>query len=628
MKINLFSKALLMSGMLAMVACSNDEPVIDNGNNNNPADGNTAYMSVVIKSANKMSRATTTPGYEDGEDSENFVEHIRFFFFDKDGAAMDLTAYLAKVDESGIIVDRDPTGNIEAEIKNNILVLENMKSKEYPSYMITIINDDTFQCGYNLTSTLDLLANYKMDGNFVMSTSSYTDKDRTFYNATAISADNFQNTPTDAVNSANAVVVYVERLAAKVKVEVNAKATKNVTYNGESFDIFELTESVANGNEDGTTGDNTEGGAAGESPVLNTKLYLRVLGWALNTTANQSYMCKNIDPTWNYTWKDASWNNAADFRSYWAKAYTYGDDAAAIAPKVSYRPTEDFTKDNLTQKIGDIAYCNENTNLAKNIYTVQEGSNRMLVDSRVATNVVLRTQIVEEDGTPIDMVFANGVLFRKNAYLKYILNRAYSGNGALNLWTKTTNGDDVTYTQIGTEYFDLVYPGTTDSKGLGHVNVAFNSDKLTAASETFYKKTTGADGNVVYEELGVTELATIIGGIQDRLDAVQPSGDNHAVIYDNGNNIYYIPIEHLAAEDELSEDEVDGNGLVEGYYGVVRNHYYRLSINSFSKVGHGMWEPGKYEEQTKPEKPEDPLYYLGAHINILSWKVVDQGVEL
>ena len=542
---------------------------------------------------------------------------------------MDLTAYLASVDESGIIVDREPTGNIEAQIKNNILVLENLKSKEYPSYMITIINDDTFQCGNNLTSTLELLANYQKNG-FVMSTSSYNDEltgdaHNPFYHATALKESDFKNTPADAVAAGGAVVVYVERLAAKVQVKLGdeLKGTEVTPEEGDPFTIYELSETVAGGEE----GDNKEN----ETDVLDTKLYIHVLGWTLNTTANQSYMSKNIDTNWNFTWQDASWNNADHFRSYWAKAYTYGDDADAIARKVTYRPTEDFTNADLTNEVGttDVAYCNENTNIPGNIYSVQEGSGRLLVDSRVATNVVLRTQIVDAKGKPIDMVYANGVLFRKNAYLQYILNRAYTGTDALNIWTMTSKDDVNTYNQIDKTYFELVYPTAEgDYEGLGDVNVNFKrSDFETfAATTALYKKVT-TDGKTEFVEINKdTELSSILDGIQTRLDAVQPTGENHAVIYDNGNNIYYIPIEHLAAKDGLTADEVAAG--VEGYFGVVRNHFYVLQLNSFSKVGHGMWEPGKYEEATKPEKPEDPLYYLGAHINILSWKVVNQDVDL
>ena len=29
-----------------------------------------------------------------------------------------------------------------------------------------------------------------------------------------------------------------------------------------------------------------------------------------------------------------------------------------------------------------------------------------------------------------------------------------------------------------------------------------------------------------------------------------------------------------------------------------------------------------------PDEPEDPYYYLGARINILSWRLVDQNVDL
>lgn len=93
-------------------------------------------------------------------------------------------------------------------------------------------------------------------------------------------------------------------------------------------------------------------------------------------------------------------------------------------------------------------------------------------------------------------------------------------------------------------------------------------------------------------------------------------------MYENGKSVYYIPVQHLGAlEGKTTVDEC--------YYGVVRNHWYKLTISKFTKVGHGIWDPEEGRVETlKPDKPENPLYYLGADINILAWKVVNQNVEL
>lgn len=623
MKINFISKALLMGGVLAMAACSNDEPAMNNGNNGDGnADGNVAYMKVRIKSADRNSRATTDGDYAYGTAAENDVKNVRFYFFDNTGASMDLTAYLVKND-GNVNINRKPengTENVEAVFAENLLVLEDLTSNEYPNYMLTVLNAPDFKAGNNLTATLALLDDYKhaISGEteyFVMSTSSYFDgknaednHDDNYYFVTQLQPENFYQTPDAAVTEGNAVEVYVERLAAKVQLTVGLEGS-----NG----LYALDQTVAGD-------DNTENNDA----VLDTKLYVKILGWDLNTTANKSYMSKNIDKAWNFTWQGDDWNNANDFRSFWAKSYVYNDnlDAVKAGNKFTYAKTNNLKLD-VTNN--NVAYCNENTNIVGNIMSKQEqnGQTRWLVDNRMVTNVVLRTQICDAEGNPLTMVMANGVLFRENAYLQYILNRAYVGENALNIWVKTnetTEGGVTTaeFAQIGTEFFKLVRPGKDDYLGVGDVDVVV--DETAFEGKTFYSYDAAITEGSKYKEMTAEELTAAIESIKTKLAAVQPEGSNHAVIYDKGNSVYYIPVEHLAAEDGKDKD-------IEGYYGVVRNHWYKLTINSFSKVGHGIWEPGTGEDETEvlePEEPEDPLYYLGASINILSWKVVNQGVDL
>ncbi|MDE6308957.1 MAG: Mfa1 fimbrilin C-terminal domain-containing protein, partial [Muribaculaceae bacterium] len=98
------------------------------------------------------------------------------------------------------------------------------------------------------------------------------------------------------------------------------------------------------------------------------------------------------------------------------------------------------------------------------------------------------------------------------------------------------------------------------------------------------------------------------------VDAAQAGRE--ATRYNNGAMYYNIPIGHQATV---------GNTIdMEGYYGVVRNHWYKLNITKIMRIGVAVNNP---EEIIIP-KPEIPEYYLGADINILSWKVLDQDVPL
>ena len=82
---------------------------------------------------------------------------------------------------------------------------------------------------------------------------------------------------------------------------------------------------------------------------------------------------------------------------------------------------------------------------------------------------------------------------------------------------------------------------------------------------------------------------------------------------------YNIPIEHL------NNDAAENGTVPEAKYGVVRNHHYVVTIDKLEKIGKGIFDGN---EKIVPGDPNDDTYYVGAKINILSWKIVSQNVEL
>lgn len=93
---------------------------------------------------------------------------------------------------------------------------------------------------------------------------------------------------------------------------------------------------------------------------------------------------------------------------------------------------------------------------------------------------------------------------------------------------------------------------------------------------------------------------------------------------------YNIPLAHLnsAVYDKTTGDLQTWK---EGTFGVVRNHVYNVIVNSVKRIGTGVFNPNstKDEDKITPDPdPNDPNYYLGAEINILSWKVVNNFVDL
>ena len=102
---------------------------------------------------------------------------------------------------------------------------------------------------------------------------------------------------------------------------------------------------------------------------------------------------------------------------------------------------------------------------------------------------------------------------------------------------------------------------------------------------------------------------------------------------------YNIPIKHLRGGEMLTEkvptdayyysvNDAEGNlvfALREADYGVVRNHYYQITVNKIANLGKAV---SNGDEDIIPNTDFSELYYVGASINILSWKIVNQGVNL
>ena len=80
----------------------------------------------------------------------------------------------------------------------------------------------------------------------------------------------------------------------------------------------------------------------------------------------------------------------------------------------------------------------------------------------------------------------------------------------------------------------------------------------------------------------------------------------------DGDAYFYVPIKHNVAGQDLE--------------GVVRNHFYQLSVNSISGLGTPVYNPSEKIEFF--DKPTDEEYYIAAKIQILKWNMVSQNVDL
>ncbi len=102
----------------------------------------------------------------------------------------------------------------------------------------------------------------------------------------------------------------------------------------------------------------------------------------------------------------------------------------------------------------------------------------------------------------------------------------------------------------------------------------------------------------------------------DGIDSEYGFGSYHPNFYKDGLMYYAIPVEHLGSSTT--------DALVEGQYGIVRNHWYDITINYIASLGYGIAD----EDEVIVPQPALDYYYLGADVNILSWNMINQSSGL
>lgn len=620
-------KALFFPVLAALIlaGCSNDD-VSEVIQDETPKvfTGDEAYISVRLADAGSIySRATTgNPDYEYGSSNEHAVKNAYFYFYDANGVFVS-EGNAWNDGDSSVPEEGNAAGNIEFR-SNTVVVLKGLTRKNYPQYMVTVLNRPSdFVPGGTLAemetklvsnSAVGITTQYDGTNHFVMSTTSWAEQNtngvqtayvegKQLYFVTEVKEGNFSLEPIDDnKNKTNYVTVYVERLAAKVTLKMG-NLSNNVVILNDGTKLYEIQATVAGDKNEATEDDN----------IAAEKLYVKIDGWKLNATAKKSNIVKNIDETWTKEKLGFVWNNTTDHRSFWGKSFNYEKSSypenAAGANNSEYLNYVNLQDDKTNSPLLGLAesdYCAENTN-TEAIVTANFPS--------CVTSILVKATVCNSNGEALPLVRFNGELFKETDYVKYILNVMKTKN-QWNVWV-SEGTQDKKYVQLDESYLKV------ESVGDGKVKVMLDDTKI-SATLILYQQSALPDenGKYTYDQVKTEDKETFIGKINEALLA-ECNSNATSIGYENGNMYYNIPIEHLN-----ESNKVDGkyDGIKEANYGVVRNHHYVVTINKLEKIGKGIFNP---EEVIVPGKDDDKdAYYVGANINILSWKIVKQSVEL
>lgn len=584
--------SLALAGALMLGACSSSDDLKDGGATANEGK---SYIAVNIKSvgtAGAGTRADYNQGggtYEDGSENEGAISKVRFFFFNSDGSAYIMknknVNYLELLDAS--VSSAGDAGHLQTiEGKTTAMLVIEGETKTAPAYMVAVVNPQTLlkledkayresQLRDEFTDksfvkiTTDGTGN-KQYGGFVMSNSVYAENGARVC-ASSVSGHVEKNRD-DATN--NPVDIYVERVVAKATTTVNTdKGWKKIT-SGDDEGKYKI--KVGKINID----------AEHEKDV-----YAVVQGWGLADENETAELEKQIDVTSN-NWTSAilgidPWTSPDYHRCFWSASVPF-------TPKGGTNPIVNHKFSDFTTQFGTTPlYTCPNTPTYEE-YNTQKINEKPYDNTLTKVLVAAKLVYYDDDNNshPADICKYRGmqILGAKNVLTQVA--KDYS-----DYWTVDKN-DPNKHILLAPE--DLVYTredlagSTTD--GLKSYEVR---PVLKAGVKVYKKK---SDGTGSFEET-------------DSNDELNASlAQSPVQVRKDGMTYYYTPIRHLAQ-----------NKTEMGYYGVVRNHSYRITINTISGFGTPVYNP---DEIIVPVIPKDTETFLAARINVLSWRVVPSSVDL
>lgn len=581
--------SLALAGALMLGACSSSDDLKDGGATANEGK---SYIAVNIKSVGTAGAGTRADGdylqgggtYEDGTANEGAISKVRFFFFNSDGSAyimknkdvnyLELDASVSSAGEAGHLQ------TIEGKT-TAMLVIEG-ETKTAPAYMIALVNPQTLSKLEDKAYRESQLRDEFTDKQFVKIATDGTGKYSDFVMSNSVYAENGARVCASSVSghveenreeaTNNPVDIYVERVVAKATTNVN-------TDNG--------WEQIASGADNGKY--KIKVGKINIDAEHEKDVYAVVQGWGLADENGTAELEKQIDVSSN-NWTSAilgidPWTSPDYHRCFWSAS-------VAFTPASGSNPIVNHAFSYFTTPFGTTPlYTCPNTPTYEEFNT--QKINEKPYDNTL-TKVLVAAKLVyyddDNNSHPADICKYRGMqILGVDNVLKQV------AKDHSEYWTvdPTNTSKHVLLAPTDLEYTRTDLAGSTTDK-----LKSYEVRPVLKAGVKVYKK--NSDGSFATTDSN-NELNALLA-------------QSPVQVRKEGMTYYYTPIRHLAQ-----------NKTEMGYYGVVRNHSYRITINTISGFGTPVYNP---DEVIDPVIPKDTETYLAARINVLSWRVVPSSVDL
>lgn len=559
----------LACAALMMSACSSDDP------NNGGSTGVNDPQYLAVNIVNVGATPTRAGDYENGTTEESTIKKVRFYFFNGDGSPYLIKATGTEVTggENKNWLEATPgddtttpgSSNVE-KITQAVLVIDGVQNAA-PSAIVAVVNPETVDATTlknGGTMRLSELRNTAVGQNFYKKDAS-TGAVSDFVMSNSV----YVNTGEDVCASLVAGHVATSAETAKAKpvelyVErVVAKVTANVDETA-----FKLG--------DGTDWDATKYGtkkAVGK--IGDNEVYAVIDGWGLASENGKAEIEKKVDKTWSDGNLGFSpWTTSDYHRCFWEQSVAFDAGIGGNQP-VNHRYSD------LKAKMNEVLYTLPNTPANK----VTDLQNNDL--TKLAVAATLKYKDADGNWHDADICRYNGVQFLGVDNLKKQV--------ALTFSQYYTSTDANTYTQLSASDIDFKDPDGTMQQY--RVTPTLAADP--AGTKKYYTKTTSGSTPTFTEVPKSTVLAAI--------EAAK------AEIRKGGKAYYYVPIKHLGNTGEVAE------------YGIVRNHFYKITLSGIKGFGTPVYNPDQVVEPVVPTYEDT---YLAARVQVLQWRVVNQNANL
>lgn len=559
---------------LMMTACASDKDEMGGGTR---PGSDPQYLAVNIVNVGATPTTRGTDDYENGTTDESTIKKVRFYFFNGDGSP-----YLIKnpgvtgVEGGGeknwleaSPADDSSTSGTPSQIEKitqTVLVINGVQSAA-PAAIVAIVNPETVDA-----------ATLKNGAKMRLSELRYSAVGSQFYkkDATTGAVSDFVMSNSVYVNAGEDVCASL--VAGHVTTSEETARTKPVDLYVErvvakvTADVDKTAFKLGNGTDWDATKYGTKNpvGKSGDYDV-----YAVIDGWGLANENGKAEVEKQVKKTWtDGNLGFSPWTTADYHRCFWESSVAFDAGAGGNQPV-----NPKFNQ--LKAKMQDVLYTlpntseNEVTNLKDNDLT------------KFAVAATLRYKDAAGNWHDAEICRYNGVSILGIDNLKRQV--------ALTFSQYYTSTDATNYTQLSKEDIDFKNPDGTMQPY--RVTPTLANDP--AGTKKYYIKTTTGTTPTFTE----VDKATVLAAIEA----------DKAEIRLGGRAYYYVPIKHLGSANKIAE------------YGIVRNHFYKITLSGITGFGTPVYDP---EKVVDPIVPTYENTYLAARVQVLQWRVVNQNASL